>query len=687
MTRTWPGSRIPGQTGSLFFLQDPVLGLALLGTLALQPVSALGGLFAAGTAYVYSHRLYPGRTSRLPEILNAGLWGLLLGWMLPLTPRFLLLAACGGVLVAGLTFLLAEGVYRLRGSAVVLCLPFTLAAILTAWLLPDALPVVGSTTASLPVRFFQSLSLVTFVPNVWAGVLLWLLLIRKSPWLAGMALTGFLAGWVGEGMVLNAGLPAPSLLSSLNYALVGMALGGGLIPVDRRTALRLSSGLALTVLLQLMFLRLLGTHSWITVTLSFHLVALSVFHGGRIGTLHPDWLDFRRSPEERHLNRNAQAARFPPAPVPLSAPVLGPWTVSQGENGPWSHQYDWKHAMDLVLTGADGCRHRGNPRDITSYFAWDKPVVAPANGIVEVGVGHLPDLPMGQVDTEHNWGNHVILRTPVGVRILMAHLKQGSLQVVEGQAVQTGDWIGACGNSGYSPEPHVHLHVQALPGAGAATIPFTVMSASLDGELGVPRMPRQEQILESRETDPSLIAAMSYPLGVNREAVSPDGSSYPFSVSMNSQGGFQFESKRGTLPFYRAFGLHTFLEPQGSDPFFQLLYQTLPSLPMYARIGDRWTDHVTMTSSSKWRVNPLIFFQSPSFPLVHLRRISRTRILCTGPEHECTLELSEDLGIQSIQTPEGNWTVRTLGMEQHENDIRDLTSRPTAELAQGGESE
>ena len=39
-------------------------------------------------------------------------------------------------------------------------------------------------------------------------------------------------------------------------------------------------------------------------------------------------------------------------------------------------------------------------------------------------------------------------------------MKQGSVRVKVGDKVKTGEQIGACGNSGNSPTPHLHFHVQ-----------------------------------------------------------------------------------------------------------------------------------------------------------------------------------------------------------------------------------
>src|ERR1019366_375899 len=44
------------------------------------------------------------------------------------------------------------------------------------------------------------------------------------------------------------------------------------------------------------------------------------------------------------------------------------------------------------------------------------------------------------------------------------HLKQNSIPVKQGATVKQGDVIGACGNSGSSPAPHVHFQLQNSAG-------------------------------------------------------------------------------------------------------------------------------------------------------------------------------------------------------------------------------
>ena len=56
-------------------------------------------------------------------------------------------------------------------------------------------------------------------------------------------------------------------------------------------------------------------------------------------------------------------------------------------------------------------------------------------------------------------GNHVVVDAGDGCFALVAHLQQGSAAVQVGDAVQAGQRLGRCGNSGNSSEPHVHVQL------------------------------------------------------------------------------------------------------------------------------------------------------------------------------------------------------------------------------------
>jgi murein DD-endopeptidase MepM/ murein hydrolase activator NlpD len=57
--------------------------------------------------------------------------------------------------------------------------------------------------------------------------------------------------------------------------------------------------------------------------------------------------------------------------------------------------------------------------------------------------------------------------------VLLAHLRQRSVQAAPGQLVQVGDLVERCGNSGNSTEPHVHEPVSdSVDWTRARGLPF-----------------------------------------------------------------------------------------------------------------------------------------------------------------------------------------------------------------------
>ena len=60
-------------------------------------------------------------------------------------------------------------------------------------------------------------------------------------------------------------------------------------------------------------------------------------------------------------------------------------------------------------------------------------------------------------------GNTVVLKTDNNEYIFYAHFENSTIKVKEGQRVKKGQYLGNCGNSGNSTEPHLHLHMQDGP--------------------------------------------------------------------------------------------------------------------------------------------------------------------------------------------------------------------------------
>lgn len=99
------------------------------------------------------------------------------------------------------------------------------------------------------------------------------------------------------------------------------------------------------------------------------------------------------------------------------------------------------------------------PRNLRKYYVFGGPVYSPVRGQVVKAVDDLPDLLPPDMDREHPYGNHVIIKcTDTGVHLFLVHLQQNSLLLSEGDAVGVGQPIGKVGNSGNSTEPHLHIH-------------------------------------------------------------------------------------------------------------------------------------------------------------------------------------------------------------------------------------
>jgi urea transporter/murein DD-endopeptidase MepM/ murein hydrolase activator NlpD len=154
----------------------------------------------------------------------------------------------------------------------------------------------------------------------------------------------------------------------------------------------------------------------------------------------------------------------------LYLPFMGEWMVSQGHNGSMTHKGEWSHALDFVLLDHE-MKTYAEPGNLPEHFyCYNKPVLAPADGIVQEAVDHIDDNAIGKNNTAQNWGNTVVIKHAEGSYTKISHLRKNSIRAGRGAYVKRGEIIGYCGNSGRSPEPHLHMQVQSTPYIGSKTI-------------------------------------------------------------------------------------------------------------------------------------------------------------------------------------------------------------------------
>ncbi|MBL0356749.1 MAG: urea transporter [Chitinophagaceae bacterium] len=156
----------------------------------------------------------------------------------------------------------------------------------------------------------------------------------------------------------------------------------------------------------------------------------------------------------------------------LYLPFMGEWMVSQGHDGNMTHKGEWSKAWDFVILDHEMKTYAAPGNRPEDFYCYNKPVLAPADGIVQELVDHIDENEIGKSNTIQNWGNSIVIKHAEGLYSKLSHLKKNSFKTSKGAYVKRGDIIASCGNSGRSPEPHLHMQVQATPYVGSKTLNY-----------------------------------------------------------------------------------------------------------------------------------------------------------------------------------------------------------------------
>lgn len=171
---------------------------------------------------------------------------------------------------------------------------------------------------------------------------------------------------------------------------------------------------------------------------------------------------FMLSPLERFSESDSRYSA-----TTFKLPFKGKWYVFWGgEHVMDNYHYveeSQRYAIDVVRT-EEGMSYHGDPDLNESYFAFGEEILAGASGKVIAIENNIADnVPVGVVNETEPAGNYVIIDHGSHEYSLYAHLKLGSVCVLEGTDVESGDRIGLCGNSGNSSEAHLHFQVSDHP--------------------------------------------------------------------------------------------------------------------------------------------------------------------------------------------------------------------------------
>lgn len=157
----------------------------------------------------------------------------------------------------------------------------------------------------------------------------------------------------------------------------------------------------------------------------------------------------------------------------LWLPFTGEWYVvwggdTKGQNNHIDNQSQ-KNAFDFVIMDNLGKSHTSEGKINEDYYAFNQPILSPCEASVVMVVDGVKDNIPGKLNPYLATGNTVVLKTKNNEFIILAHFKQHSIVVKEGDTLAPGDLLGYCGNSGNSSEPHLHMHLQNIEDMNMAT--------------------------------------------------------------------------------------------------------------------------------------------------------------------------------------------------------------------------
>jgi len=326
--------------------------------------------------------------------------------------------------------------------------------------------------------YFISLGAILFQYNVLSGIIIALGLLYYSRISFALSLLGFFTAFYFYEIV-------GASISELNYSYIGfnyiltsIAIGGFFIIPSIRSYLWTMLLIPIVALFTLSFSTIFTTVVLPVYSLPFNMIVLLFLYALKFRVKPSKKLSEvviqQNSPEKNLYAFHNDTERFRHDMIPVKLAFFGTWTVSQAYDGTHTHKGAWKHALDFIITDNAGKQFKGAGDLPEDYYCYNKPVLAPSDGYVELVIDNVEDNIIGKVNLKENWGNTVIIRHNNFLFSSLSHLRKDSISVKSGDKIKQGDIIGKCGNSGRSPYPHLHFQMQTSQYIGSSTIHYPI---------------------------------------------------------------------------------------------------------------------------------------------------------------------------------------------------------------------
>jgi len=578
---------------ALLFLNNRYAGLLLLAITFVNPSVAISGVLAVVFTILFAE-FVEFKEAYLAQgfyIYNSLLTGMGIGFLFTPSLTSMMLIALSSVFTFMLAFMLNRlfGVYKIP----ILSLPFSIVTmfIYLASLKYSALlsTLVNNATmfdVDLPLviaSFLKSFGTIFFLPSNIAGLMLSVIVLYFSRILFFMALVGFYAGIFIHSFFIGSFEQALHDPYAFNYILVSIALCGVfLLPTLKNFFIALV-GVAISVVLTDAISTLFNYYAIPVFTLPFNITVIVFIFLLSIIYYKGFNQEIKATPEESLSNYLSKVFRFGSSHVKISLPFSGAWSVYQAFNGEWTHKGKYRYAYDFVKK-EDGKTYANDGLYLNDYYAFGQSVLSPVSGYV-VSMRHdLVDNMIGEVDRVNNWGNYIIIKSDLGFFVEISHLLQYSITLHVGDYVEINSIIAKCGNSGYSPEPHIHVQVQEIGLLGGFTQKFTFLEYIKEDVLVFNDVPKNHTEISSVILDRSISSRFIYILDdkltyeVLKDGMRVD--EVTFVVGMNELGEFYLgDSKGNKLFFYNDLKQFYFYNYSGGDSYLKWLFILAPRIP------------------------------------------------------------------------------------------------------------
>jgi len=579
---------------SLLFLDSIYVGALLVAISFLNYSVAISGIVAIISAMLFANLVNVKDEYLLKGfyIYNSLLAGMGIGYLFAPSALSLLFIS----ILSILTFLLSFMLNRIMGAygIPILSLPFAIVTIFSylaslkyTTLFSSLLNKSVIWDIDLPLvlsSLFKSFGTIFFLPNNIAGIAIMLILLFHSRIMFIVAIVGFYFGVLVHSLFLGSITQALYDVYAFNYIITAIALCGVfLLPTLRNFIISMIAVIVTVILADAM--SIFFNYYAITVfTIPFNLtVTAFIFMLYLIGYKEFNYLPLA-TPEKSMSNYLSNISRFASNKIKIALPFSGTWNVYQGFNGAWTHKGAWKFAYDFVIK-KDDKTFANNGHYLEDYYCYGESVLSPVSGTIISCRHDLIDNAIGSVDKVQNWGNYVIIKTDLGLFIEISHLMQYSLLVNVGDYIKVNSIIAKCGNSGYSPQPHIHIQVQKFGILGSETIPFCFGEYIKENKVIFNSLPILDESIKSVLVNQHFVEKVSffldeeyiYDVYENNKKISK----YSIKVKMNDFGEFYFEDvNTNKLFLYTYLSQFYFYKYIGSDSYLQDIFKVIPKIPM-----------------------------------------------------------------------------------------------------------